>query len=116
MSRVLASAGERDAYVTIHAITQGTEDDSSFPTETPSELTKTWMQKIDVRGSERFAAGQLSSPFDTIWRLDYRTDMDPDVIDVPKTRRLVHKGRTYDIVRAGFAVPRMVIELETLAK
>lgn len=116
MPRVLASAGERDAYVTIQQIAQSSEDDSSFPMEDPTELTKTWMQKIDVRGSERFAAGQLSSPFDTIWRMDYRPDMDPDVIDVPKTRRLIHKGRTYDIVRAGFAAPRMVIELETLAK
>jgi hypothetical protein len=42
--------------------------------------------------------------------------MDPDLLDVPKRRRLVYKGRTYDIVAAGQIGRNEGVELLTLAK
>lgn len=117
MPRTVATAGERDKLVTIEALTDAT-DDSGFPTETPTTLGTAWMEKIDVSGTEEFKAGQLSAPYNTRFRMDYQSNMDPDLIDVPKTRRLVYRGRRYDIASAGFVdgTNGQVIELRTLSR
>ena len=107
------SAGALDREVTIQ---QQTEATSGFPTETWTELESgVWMSKQDMRGNERFRAAQLSANFDTRWELQWRDDMDPDYLDVPKTRRLSYRGRIYDIVAAVELGRREGIALFTIA-
>jgi hypothetical protein len=58
------------------------------------------MSKQDMRGRESFRGAQFSATYDTRWELHWRDDMDPDLLDVPKVRRLVYRGRVYDITAA----------------
>jgi len=107
------NAGSLDREVTIE---QQAEAASGYPTETWIELESgVWMSKQDMRGNERFRAAQLSAGFDTRWELQWRDDMDPDYVDVPKTRRLVYRGRTYDITAAVEIGRREGIALFTVA-
>lgn len=107
------NAGALDREVTIE---QQSEAASGYPSETWTTLEAgVWMSKQDTRGGERFRAAQLSAPYDTVWQLHWRDDMDPDLLDVPKTRRLVYRGRVYDIVRATELGRREGIALETVA-
>lgn len=91
------SAGALDREVTIQELA---ESASGYPVETWTELDVEWMSKKDLRGSERFMASQAAASYDTRWELHWREDMDPDLINVPKTRRLLYRGRAYDIVQA----------------
>src|SRR5678816_2145210 len=109
-------AGRRTRLVSIQKLTQG-KGASGFPveswtTETPISVLAS---KDDAGGRERFVANQLSSPFDTIWQIPYLADMDPELVNVPKTRRLVYQSRVYDIVSAEMIGLRRAIQLETLA-
>jgi SPP1 family predicted phage head-tail adaptor len=105
--------GERDRIVIIQKMTDG-KGTSGFPTEAPSTLAAVPMRKADMNGSERYQAEQLSAPFNTRWEMGYRADMDPELVDVAKTRRLVYQGRAYDIVEAHMIGRREGIELLTL--
>jgi SPP1 family predicted phage head-tail adaptor len=112
--------GERDRPVTIQQrATTDTVDDSGFPTDNGAGWTtlasSVWMRKLDLKGQERFQANQLSAPFDTQWEMGYRADMDPELLDVPKLRRLLYQGRSYDIVAASHIGLREGVELMTLA-
>lgn len=108
--------GERDRAVTIQQLTESAGS-SGFPVETWATLvTPVWMRKLDVGSQERFAAAQLSAPYETQWEMGYRTDMDPELVNVPKTRRLLYGGRTYDITGASQIGRREGIELLTVAK
>jgi head-tail adaptor len=107
--------GERDRYVTIQQVTRG-KDTAGMPKETWTPLVNAWMSKQDVGGRERFADHQTSSPYDTRWEMGYRTDMDPELLKVPKLRRLVYQGREHDIVAASMIGRREGIELLTLAR
>lgn len=109
------SVGTLDREVTIqHLVTP--EADSGYPTETWEDLVDVWMAKVDARGAERFRASQLSAPYDTRWRMHWIDEMDPDVVDVPKRRRLVYRGRIFDITAAMEMGWQDGIELYTLAK
>lgn len=108
--------GERDWIVEIQQVTDDV-DDSGAPLETWTTLVAHMpAAKYDVRGMERFAAQQLSASYDTRWHINYRLDMDPELLDVAKVRRLVHQGRVYDIVAASMIGRREAVELLTLAK
>ena len=114
-SRTTALAsGVRDKHVTI----QQTPEPSGggFPRETWTELMDVWMSRHDMRADERFTASQESAFAETQWTMPYHEDMDPEVIDVAKTRRLVYRGRIYNIRGASLLDQRMGIELITLAK
>lgn len=107
------SAGRLDREVTIQELTEAT---SGFPTETWTDLeADVWMAKEDLRGNERFLASQNAAHFDTRWTLHWRDDMDPDYVNVPKTRRLLYRGRVYDIVQAVELGRREGIQLFTIA-
>lgn len=110
----MASAGQRDRSVTIEMVTDGVGT-SRYPTEAWTTLTTARMSKKDVRQMERFAAMQLSAPIDTQWEMEYREDMDPELVDVAKSRRLVYQGRIFDIVGAAQIGRRQGIALTTLA-
>ncbi len=107
--------GERDRSVIVQQLTDSVGT-SGFPVETWDTLDTVWMRKLDVSGRERFMAAQLSAPIDTQWEMGYRADMDPELEDVRKTRRLVYQGRVFDIVDASQIGRREGIELLTLAK
>lgn len=107
--------GERDKAVTIQRSVDATPA-SHVPKETWATLaTMVWMRKMDAKSSERFLAGQVAAGFDTQWEMPYRTDMDPELVDVPKTRRLVYQGRVYLIVGADIIGRREGIEILTRA-
>src|SRR5262252_8586204 len=91
--------GQRDRVVTIEQLISSTGG-SGLPIEEWVALADVWMSKSDLTGTERerFVMNQETAPFETTWVMPYRPDMDPDVIDVPATRRLVYKARTYDII------------------
>lgn len=91
------NAGALDREVLIQELTD--EAKPGYPTETWDTLADgVWMSKTDAKGTERFAAGQVSASYETRWGSHWRDDMDPDRYDVPKTRRLIHRGRIYRIV------------------
>lgn len=115
MSTVDAIAGKRDRLVTIQQLTES-KGASNYPIETWTTLVEdVWFYKEDASGRERFAENQVSAPFDTIWSGPWMDAMDPELVDVPKRRRLVVKGRVHDIVRAKELGRRGGIELTTLS-
>lgn len=108
------SAGDLDREVVIQQLTESSGS-SGFPVESWSTLDTVWMERMAITGSERFRAAQLSAPIEARWQLHYRADMDPDLVDVPKFRRLLYLGRAYDITSAEEIGRQEGIELHTLA-
>lgn len=98
-SRFPGDAGERDRLVIVQQSTDGIAT-SNYPTETWTQLTTMFMSTQPAGGRERFVADQFSAPYDTRWEGPYRADMDPELVDVPKKRRLVYRGRIHNIVQA----------------
>lgn len=111
------AAGQRDKPVTIQQRQAGdTATETGFPVDTWTTLASTvWMSRTDLRADENFRTNQVSASSETQWHLAYREDMDPEIVDVPKLRRLVYRGRTYDIVSGTCIGRREGIELITLA-
>lgn len=111
-----ASSGQRDKRVTIES--RPSEDavgGSGFPVESWSVVAIEWMSKQDFAADEQFKSAQLAASFTSVFRLAYRADMDPDVVDVTKLRRLVYQGRVFDILGARQVGRQAEIELITLA-
>src|SRR5688572_26854894 len=92
--------GERDRAVKIEKLTTS-KGPSGAPVETWTTLVDPyWVRKMQVRQSERFQALQTTAPPDTQWEGGYRSDMDPDLLNVVKLRRIVYQGWIYEIVAA----------------
>lgn len=112
------STGDRDRPVTIEQRpTTDAVDGSGAPSEVGQWTTLSaveWMERYDLSGDERFVEHQRSAFVGTIWNMTYRSDMDPEAIDVPKLRRLSYQGRYYDIVSAMVVGANDSIDLETL--
>lgn len=113
-------AGLRDRHVTIQQLTESVGS-SGFPVETWSTLPGNWWasKQDGVRrtsSGEAFKNGQLSAATVTRWELGYSESMDPELVDVPKTRRLVYQGRTFDITAADHLGRRDGIALFTLSQ
>lgn len=112
----MLEAGERDKPVTIEQLVE-TVDASGSPTGTWSTLEQVeWMSRRTLSGTERIAAIQVSAPVDTLWTLAYREDMDPDLLDVPKLRRLRYENRTFNIRFAQTLDYKAGIQLTTVSK
>lgn len=96
-------AGRRDKLVTIQGRPSADDVDAGglpaadFTDRQPA----VWMSKQDPRGTESFTENQVMARVDTEWHMPYRPDMDPELLDVPKLRRLVYQGRVYDIAHAS---------------
>lgn len=71
--------------------------------------------KTNVAGWERFRANQDTARYDQIWEINWRNDMDPNLIDVPKVRRIKDGARFLDIVYAEEIGRRGGIALYTAA-
>lgn len=109
-------AGERDRLVTLQQLTESVGT-SGFPKETWTTLVSDMpAARFDLRQAEKFRASQLSAPYDVRWEINYRADMDPEIVDVTKKRRLVYRGREHDIVGASMIGRKDGIELLTLAR
>jgi head-tail adaptor len=106
------AAGRRYTLVAIQQLTS--ETSGGFPVETWTTLGSWWLNKRDLRADERFVANRESAFAETQWHGPYRADMDPELVDVAKVRRLVYQGKTHDIVAAAL-IERRAIELLTLA-
>ena len=71
-------------------------------------------RRIDLTGWERERASQVSSGYDVEWEINYRCDMDPELVNVPKTRRLKQGDRYMDIVAAVIVGRKAGIRLQTM--
>jgi SPP1 family predicted phage head-tail adaptor len=107
--------GERDRLIVIQQLADSAGG-SGFPVETWTPLASVYAKKSPLTGREQFGSDQDSARADTRWEIGYRTDMDPDVIDVPKNRRISYQGRFYNIAAANEIGRRDGIELLTFAK
>lgn len=111
------AAGARSRLVTIEQLTQpDAAGTSGRPVQTWTTLRTQWFSRLDVRADERFASSQSTASVETQWHGEYTADMDPEVVDVPKTRRLRYEGRVYDILSASRLEDKRGIELMTLAQ
>jgi len=109
------SAGQRDRTIVIEQLTE-TVGASQFPVETWDPLVTVQAAYDDEGGDESFTVNQLSATASVRWTIPYRTDCDPDGLDVAKLRRVVANGRVYDIVAATPIGRRQGLELRTRAK
>lgn len=110
------SSGQRDHEVVIQQLV-GSKGSTGYPVETWTTLVaQEWMARTDQRANERFAASQESAAAETAWEMEYRADMDPDLLNVPRLRRLVYLGRVHNIIAATTIGPKRGIELLTVAK
>lgn len=111
-------SGRRDRLVTIEqrSATDSADSTSGEPVETWTTLVADMpASRMDTAGSERFRSDQQSARFETEWEINWRDDMDPDLIDVPKLRRLIYQTRPYDIVACVEVGRRAGLRLQTLA-
>lgn len=96
------ASGERWYAVTIqHAVDSiGT---SGAPVETWADTTPAvWMGRKAASGKEAASTdtAQREAYAMHTWTLPYLPTMDPDVVNVPKSRRLKYLGGVYDITEA----------------
>ncbi len=106
--------GLRTKLVTIQQVTDS-KGPSGRPVETWITLCQAWMERDDLTGTEHYTTAQEFSRSDVIWRMPYQSNMDPESLNEPKTRRLLYAGRVYDIVSAVPIGQHAKIELTTLA-
>ena len=110
------SAGSLVHDVLIQQLTETRGATSKAPVESWTTLeARVPMQRQASRGNEVFTADQLSGSVVTTWTMRYLSTMDPDLIDVPKKRRLVYRGRAHDILSAEPMDRKVGLVLRTLA-
>lgn len=111
--------GERDRRITLEQRpVEDTADTSGVPIDGPwtTLASDVPAAKSGISGYERFKADQLSARADVRFEIGWREDMDPNTLDVPKLRRIVHDGRTYDITSGDEIGRRDGIELMAMAR
>lgn len=110
------AAGQRDKLVQIETATDVTRS-SGLPGQNWVALgTPIYMSRRDVSADERLMSDQQSAWGRVSWQMPYQTSMDPETVDVTKSRRLNYNGRIFDIEAAFLLERRIGIELVTLAK
>lgn len=106
--------GRLDRRVTIQIVTDDA-DAAGVPVDSLETLATVWMGREPLSGAEKWQSNQEAATFDAKWLMAYRADMDPDLLDVPKSRRLVYQGRGMDIVSAEHLGMKDAIALMTRA-
>lgn len=112
------ASGRRTVSVTVQQMTQ-TKGASNAPVETWTTLRTVYASKEDLLmndSREQLRAGQLSARMETAWGLPYTADMDPNLVDVARVRRLLVGTRVYDITRGTVDDLKKGVQLITLAK
>ena len=115
LSKLKLAAGQRDKHVTIETRTAA-QANSGYPTDTWATLARAYMSREDARADERVMASMDSAYVETRWQMLYMEAMDPEIVDVPATKRLRYRDRYYNILAASLMDQRMGIELLTLAQ
>ena len=92
--------GWRTHRVTLEQSVPTVSPSTGFPIETFTPLGDVWAYQAASSATEILAAEQLAARVGYEWRIPFRADCDPDVVDVPRLRRLVWAGRVHDIVDA----------------
>lgn len=112
-----AHAGDREFKITIEKLSESTAG-SGFPTEAFGQPMQVWASREYVSLQEGVRADQLSASAVMRWTIPYHFELDPDRYNIPKTRRIVYHGRTYDIQTAEMQSRQegRAIVLTTLAK
>lgn len=96
-----AGAGQRDRWVTIQTRPDDAIAPSGFPKDAPwTDLATVAMYREDLEASELERSAQQMAMTATRWEMPYMLEMDPETVDVTKLRRLLYRGRTFDIVGA----------------
>ena len=110
-----------DRYVTVQYRTDG-DSATNFPVDdwdvTRSRRVAMQRQELErfaFQGDESRNALQVHASAETRWMMRYRTDMDPDLVDVARNRRLVYQGRVLDIVSAEHIGRKDFIEFRVVA-
>jgi head-tail adaptor len=97
-----AAAGARDRWVTIQTRPEEAVGPSGFPIDAPwADLATVAMAREDVEATERERADQEQAASYTQWAMPYMVEMDPELVDVAKVRRLMYAGRQFDIIGAA---------------
>lgn len=107
-------AGRRNLFVRVQYRSDGASS-SGFPVDDWDEEDEKqiYMNRLTTKGAERLMAMQVQASYDAKWTMAYRTDMDPDLVDLTAERRIVWQGRVHDIVSASLSEDRMEIEILT---
>lgn len=110
-------AGMRDRLITLQQRSPGA-DTSGFPVESWSTLAANVfaMKRHDRTDGERYQSDQLTARAIIRWEIPYRADMDPDLVNVTRDRRVDYQNRAWDITAAVELGRREGIELTTMAK
>lgn len=113
---VRVAAGQRDKLVQIESATEVVRP-SGQPGQNWASLGQPiYMSRRDIGADERFAESQQSAWGRVSWQMPYQANMDPEVVNVTKSRRLSFGGKTFNIEAAFLLDQRLGIELVTLAK
>lgn len=113
---VAIASGQRDKRVQIEAGTEVTRPSGMVGLNWAALGSPVSMSRRDIGADERFAESQLSAWGRSVWQMPYQANMDPEVIDVPRVRRLNYNGRLFNIEAAFLMERRIGIELVTQAK
>lgn len=108
------ASGYRDKEVTIERATE--PSGGSFPVPTWATVRTEWMSKHEQRADERYSNNTDSAFRETVWACPYAADIDPDLVDVPKTLRLVYQDRVYNIRSATTIGRGYGVEFITMAQ
>lgn len=114
-----ATIGERTKLVTIQfGVPSKGGSHLAITDWTTTPTADVYMRRIEASGSEQLVGAQFQASIDSEWEMPYVASMDPELVDVPKLRRLVYHGRTFNIRRAVLrdAPEGQSIRLWTLAR
>lgn len=98
-NRAGMEAGRREFPIIIESLTDDTAE-SNFPTEEWTPMTRVFASREFVSLDERATGSQMLASSVVRWTIPYSQSMDPDRVDVAKTRRLKYLERVYPIVSA----------------
>lgn len=103
-------AGKLDRRLTIRRLVETGRDAMNAPVVEWSDVATVWAQQRLNRGSERFAAEQVSGTAVMTFHIRYRADL-------TITDRLVYEGREYEIIAPPREIGRRVVsEIDAVAR
>lgn len=109
--------GLRDRRITIQQRSAtDAKGPSGRPIETWTDLVTLYAHKRAMSGSETYRASQWSAKANGVFEINYRADMDPDLVDVAKLRKVVYESREHDVVFVEEVGRRDGLHIYTLAK
>lgn len=101
-----------DRKITLERFTYSTDPGSGEQVKTWSTLATVWASKRDVSDSERVASAEVSAEIGTRFQIRW----DSSWADLNPKDRVVHDGRTYDIVGVKELGRREGLEISAIAR